>query len=222
MALIKGNQIAAARALLGWDQKDVAERVGLSVAAISKIEKGDNVGRAGTLENIEKAFDAAGLEFTSGEGVKKKEQAFITFQGVEGFAKFYDDIYQTAKVFGGEFCVNNVDEETFDKWHGSEERLQFHLDRMAKVIKGNPKFKMRIITREGDPNVRATKYAQYKWAKNENFSDVPFYVYGDKLAVLIFEEDEAYICVIPNKKVADAYRKQFDVSWRLAYEPDTE
>ena len=80
---------------------------------------------------------------------------------------------------------------------------------------------MRIIIEEGDSNFAATHYAQYRWAKPESFSDVSFYVYGRKLAILIFEHDDVYICVIPNKRVANAYRKQFNMAWELAYEPNT-
>ena len=47
--------------------------------------------------------------------------------------------------------------------------------------------------------------------------NVPFYVFGDKLAIIIFEEQrDSRIVVISSALVAKAYREQFDVLWASA------
>lgn len=221
MATITPAQCRAARALLSWSQPELARRCNIHTQTVSNFES-ESTRSTLTKTNLDKittTLENAGIEFLDGEGVRKKKNTIIIFQGKVGFADFYDDIYETAKNMGGEFCVSNVNEEIFDKWHKSPERLQYHLERMAVVIKNNPNFKMRILIEEGDNNFRATKYAKYRWVKKESFSNVPFYVYGDKLAILMFEDDNVYVCVLPNAKVADAYRKQFDITWEQGYEP---
>lgn len=61
--VITPAQIRAARALLGWQQKELAERCGLSEVAIKNIERGRSDPRSSSLAAIIKAFDEAGLVF---------------------------------------------------------------------------------------------------------------------------------------------------------------
>ena len=59
------------------------------------------------------------------------------------------------------------------------------------------------------------KYIEYRWNPNQDQGNVPFYVYGDKLAILTFEEEPApQIVVIHSALVAKAYREQFAVLWQ--------
>ena len=218
--MISRFQIVAARALLDWNQEKLAQSAGITKDMVSKIEGGKSDGSLKTLRQIEQALNIAGIVFTDNDGVKRNSYNIQVYQGVDGFNKFYDELYEVAKTQGGEFCVNNVNENLFDRWHHSPERLQHHLDRMAEVVRNNPAFRMRIIIEQGDKNFRATKYAQYRWAGKEQFSDISFYVYGDRLAILIFEDNDVYITVVPNRRVADAYRKQFNLAWETAHEPD--
>jgi transcriptional regulator with XRE-family HTH domain len=70
--LITSDQIRAARALLRWSGKDLAEKTGLGFSTLMRLEVLDGVpsAQAKTLENIQKAFEKAGIEFigTSEEG----------------------------------------------------------------------------------------------------------------------------------------------------------
>lgn len=219
--MISPSQIRAARALLNVSQTVVANNIGIAPNTLSDIETGKarNV-PASRLQDLQTFYERNSIEFLPGDGVKRNDQSVIIYQGAEGFQDFYDDVYDTAKTEGGSFCVSNVSEEVFDKWHKDPERFKKYLDGMAEVIRDDSSFNMRIIIEEGDRNFRATHYAQYRWAKPESFSDVSFYVYGSKLAILIFEEEDVYICVIPNQRVADAYRKQFNITWEMAIDPD--
>ena len=83
--MISAAQLRAARALLGIDQKKLAELSGLSVPTIQRMEASDGVVR-GTVESLTKliaALDAAGLVLIGegsassdgGRGVRLKEAA---------------------------------------------------------------------------------------------------------------------------------------------------
>lgn len=67
---ISCEQVKAGRALLGWSQRDLAKNSGLGVATINRIEGGGKVVRRGTVNEIEKAFNRAGVNITS-TGVTK-------------------------------------------------------------------------------------------------------------------------------------------------------
>lgn len=209
-------QCRMARALLNWSQPELAERCNLSVMTVSKFEKeaSDYSPEAKTLMKMMENFKNAGLEFTSGEGVKRKENTIHVYEGKKGFWDFYDDIYETAKEVGGEFCVNNVSEKVFESW--LQEKAEPYKKNMAELPN---KIHMKIIVEEGDDFFTATKYAEYRWAKKEKFSNASFYVYGNKLAILLFEPENVFVYVINEKRIADEYRKQFGTLWEQADEP---
>ncbi len=63
------EQLRAARALLRWDQSELAKAASVSVETIKRLEKMNGPlmdVRAGTLAAIEAAFEKEGIEFTNG------------------------------------------------------------------------------------------------------------------------------------------------------------
>ncbi|HTZ76338.1 MAG TPA: helix-turn-helix transcriptional regulator [Stellaceae bacterium] len=80
--MISAAQLRAARALLGIDQKTLAERSGLSVPTIQRMEASEGVirGNVDSLMKLIGALDAAGIELigdgatsaSGGRGVRLK------------------------------------------------------------------------------------------------------------------------------------------------------
>lgn len=81
--MLTAAQLRAARALLGIDQKTLAERAGVSVPTIQRMEssQGNVRGVIDSLTKVVDALDAAGIELISegatstgrGRGVRLKE-----------------------------------------------------------------------------------------------------------------------------------------------------
>ena len=67
--MISAGQVRAARALLGIDQRQLADLAGLSVPTIQRMEASDGIirGNVDSLTKLISAFDAAGIELI-GEG----------------------------------------------------------------------------------------------------------------------------------------------------------
>ena len=76
--MITSDQIRAARALLRWSGKDLAEKTGLGFSTLMRLEVLDGVpsAQAKTLETIQSVFEKAGIEFIGnpeeGAGVRWK------------------------------------------------------------------------------------------------------------------------------------------------------
>ncbi len=64
--MITSAQIHAARGLLNWSRKDLAEKSGVSFASMMRLESFDGVPSSNvrTLAALKKAFKDAGVEFT--------------------------------------------------------------------------------------------------------------------------------------------------------------
>jgi transcriptional regulator with XRE-family HTH domain len=69
--MIGAAQIRAARALLGVNQIKLSEWAGISVGTVKRVEAASELrGTAETLWKIEKALEAAGVEFIPADEVK--------------------------------------------------------------------------------------------------------------------------------------------------------
>jgi len=66
-------QIRAARALLKWRQRDLAEKSAMAAVSIRKIESGAVTPRKNSLAKIEVAFAEAGVGFSGASGVRLNE-----------------------------------------------------------------------------------------------------------------------------------------------------
>jgi transcriptional regulator with XRE-family HTH domain len=63
--LITSGQIRAARSLIKWTGKELAEASGVAFSTLMRLESGEGVpaAQAKTLDAIEKAFEKVGIEF---------------------------------------------------------------------------------------------------------------------------------------------------------------
>lgn len=74
------RQIKAARALLGWSQRDLAKASGISEPTIARLEsvEGDLGGRETTAQKLRDAIEDAGIEFIDenggGSGVRLRKR----------------------------------------------------------------------------------------------------------------------------------------------------
>ena len=210
--MISHHQIKAARALLDWSQSYLGKLVDISPPTLRNIEAGGNA-KQDTLRTIKLLFETHGLEFLDNDGVKRRSANIRTLEGQSGYWQFYDDVYETLKKTGGEILVSNVDEREFDKWLG--DRWEVQKNRMIE-LSGQKEFTIKILIREGDRHFTVPEYAEYRWTPKERFSEIPFYVYGTKLAILLFEPENISIFIIDNPKIVEAHKKQFNVLWDQA------
>jgi len=61
--MIKGSQIRAARAMLGWSQQDLADKALLSETAVLKLETERADTRTSTILKVRKSLEEAGIDF---------------------------------------------------------------------------------------------------------------------------------------------------------------
>jgi transcriptional regulator with XRE-family HTH domain len=72
--MITGEQVKAARELLGWSQMTLALEASVDQSTVWKFETGKSQASGLSASTIERTLEAAGVEFTDG-GVKLKAKA---------------------------------------------------------------------------------------------------------------------------------------------------
>ncbi len=68
--MITGAQIRMARGYLKWSVKDLADRSGVAISTIKRMESDDGfpAARGGNIESVHRALVDAGMEFISENG----------------------------------------------------------------------------------------------------------------------------------------------------------
>jgi transcriptional regulator with XRE-family HTH domain len=67
--MISTKQVKAARLFLEWEQRDLAERSGVSLPTIQRMEKlGMERSQAGNAERVQRALEDGGIEFIPENG----------------------------------------------------------------------------------------------------------------------------------------------------------
>lgn len=215
--MITAAQLRAARGLLDWTRTDLAKAASISPETVKNIEHGTFRPQETTADAIIRAFATHHVEFTENEGVRLSKDTVIKYEGPDEFRKFMDDVYQTAchdleAIQNGTkpICVSNVDDRLFAKYLG--DYSTFHSRRMNDLKNA----KVKVLVQEQDFfTAPEGKYLEYRWNPQQVVGNVPFYVYGDKLAIITFDEEPApKIVVINSALVAKAYREQFDILWK--------
>jgi transcriptional regulator with XRE-family HTH domain len=67
VSAISAGQLRAARGLLGWSQADLATEAKVGRATIADFESGKRSPYDRTLTDLQRALEAAGVEFTNGD-----------------------------------------------------------------------------------------------------------------------------------------------------------
>ncbi len=84
--MILASQLRAARSLLDWNQKDLAQASDLSLPTIQRMETlGLRRSSAGNVEKVQRALEDAGVEFIDenggGPGVRLKSRMGTSLSG---------------------------------------------------------------------------------------------------------------------------------------------
>lgn len=200
------SQIRAARGLLNWSQKDLADRAGVTEATVRNAEKDDATPNSKTLERVARALELSGVLLTENEGVMRA-QAIKTLVGENATNDLLDDVFFTLKNIGGETIISGLSEPTLeDQQKYNFEYLLDHIERLK-----NYRITERILLKEGDTNFLAPK-EWYRWIKEEYFSPYPFQAYGDKIALIDWGPPKKII-IIENKFFSKTFKNFFDFAW---------
>ena len=138
-----------------------------------------------------------------------REDTFVeVFKGKEVIRTVYRDIVKEFQKNPGEVLISGVDERKFIE----EDRIALlqHIKKLQKL-----KCKERIIVKEDEKYFVEGPQTEYRWISKESFSPTAIFVYNNKLTTIILGNPN-YAIMIENRNLADAYRKQFNLLWKIS------
>lgn len=212
MSIITVEQIKAARALLNWNQQDLATAAQMSKPALANLERRTVTPRPRTLAAIERALMDAGIKFTENQGVRLRteELKIQIWNGQDGLFRFWDDIYTSMDEDDLRY-MSGARAPRFKAISGMEPFEEMLARFHKKGIKGY------AITRDDNTDFSDMTF-NYRLVQEDYFMNIPSYIYGDKYAIIMWEP-EFRVVVIQNEVVANSFKKQFMRLWDIAAEP---
>ena len=118
------------------------------------------------------------------------------------------DIINNLKTKGGEVLCTAIDESVpflQDKLICAQyERDMIHY-----------KINERVIIKEGAKGIFQKGTSRYKKVPIKYFNSNPVQIYGNTVQTIVWGNPD-YLIIIRNKSVADSYRKQFELLWKIA------
>lgn len=209
--MISAKQIRAARALLDWTQRTLAEKAGLSITAINNIEREEVLARSSTLLHLEQTLVEAGIEFLNNSGVQQRQDIF-EFKKIEGgnfIERITEDVLHCLTQ-SSEIVFVGANEEHIHKYiSDGDARYQAHL-RQYKI-------RERALVREGTTFFNSDP-RHYRFLPKEAIGSLYWLVYFDRF--VIFDGKAKHALFIRNSSIANAYMSQFNFLWKVARKPD--
>ena len=212
--MISRQQIKAARAMLDWSQKVLAQQCEhVSEPTIKLIETGKINSTPETLGAIQKTFEDAGLEFMPQQGVRFRNDLITILEGRNDentFLRLLDDIYYTMKDSFGTVLWSFADEELSPP------------DVLAKetIIRNNG-ISYKSLIRYGDTDFQYD-LEEYRWLPKGQFLTNLTAVYGDKFATIVNKPNSKTVekvIIIRNESIAEMKRKEFEIIWNYCEKP---
>ncbi len=210
--LITLTQLKAARALLGWTQLELAGQSGMSLAAINKLEREAVTPRRHTLDILQQTLEQAGVEFIDGPGVRLTDSLLKirVLNGYQAPIQLLNDIYETMRRLPAprpNILLSGLDE---GKWKPYTEMVSSQQIRLRSYG-----ISPRVLICEGDTHLLPELDVEqtYRWVSRDLFTQMPYYVYHDKYAMLLWGPPIKVI-IIQSALIAETYRRQFKINWQ--------
>ncbi|MBI4895608.1 MAG: hypothetical protein HY831_03900 [Candidatus Aenigmarchaeota archaeon] len=124
------------------------------------------------------------------------------YEGIEGMKMFF-----SRPLKEKEFLGLGIDETRF-----SEKFKYITESYIRKCVKLG--IKERLITEKGTEFTYKYPHITYRYVEKKFFSPMPTAIFGDTTAFIVWEP--LTIIFIENKEMANAYRKHFELIWRMA------
>ncbi|MEM6348487.1 MAG: helix-turn-helix transcriptional regulator [Bacteroidota bacterium] len=206
--MLKPEQVAAARTLIGWSQQKLSEETELSRDTIKRIEKGKTQPHSKTIEIIKRAFEREGIEFTPTGGVDRKTLKVQTIKPPNSYLTFLEQLRLENRHKGGEILFKNAINKL-----SSEDVINVQ----RRLRKDG--FKMRWLIEEGDTFLYYP-LREYRYIPAKSFTPVLHIIYDDIYATMLYEVGKADVLVIRNFRYTESQRISFNAEWEQ-YMPPT-
>jgi transcriptional regulator with XRE-family HTH domain len=210
--MISREQIKAARAMLDWSQRALAENCeSVSEPTIKLIETGKINSTPETLGALQQTLEDAGIEFLPQHGVRFRDDLLTVIERHDEndnvYLKLLDDMFYTLKDTGGEVLFSFVDNSVTP---------EIAIEKQKLIRSQGVRFRFLV---RNDDNYLIWPVEEYRYLPEGQFLNNPAIVYGNKFAVLVQEpgwRQPMKFILINDPSIAEIKRKEFEIIWNTS------
>jgi DNA-binding XRE family transcriptional regulator len=213
MSNITPAQLRAARGLIDWTRKDLADAAGISPETIKNIEHGTFHPQESTTTSIIKAFANKDVEFTDNEGVRKKKEIIKIYTGDDGVREIIEHEYNLIKD-GGVITRHMALRDNNASFFAADS-LGNYEEKRRKIAN----LDARCLVLEGESTFPFNSYCKYRLLDKKYRGITPFYLYKNYISFIIHSSPSAPIIVsLQSDSLSSELAQQFDVLWEQSIE----
>ncbi len=180
-------------------QEQLAQLAGVPYTTLTKVESGAI--RNPSSQVVSKLAKALGISLDT-------LFAPAIYQGAGSVENIFADVLQSDLQKGDYMCISGIDEKIY------LEKTPAGVTAFVSELKKRG-ISQKLLCCEGDTNFLEGDHIEYRWIPEKYFSSVPTYVYGNKIAILIWGPPQRAM-IVENEHLAEAYRRQFLFLWEHA------
>lgn len=208
--MITIEQCRAARGLLDWTQKDLADAAGLSKTAINNFEKRHSDIKHDSLRAIRMAFESLDVEFIGEYGVTRKTDSTKIIRGSLTGDFILKDILRTMEeIPGGDILLLNASRKFHEHEAGRNTMTALTMEQLEKLD-----LTWRCLCPEGEIDGFAKRH-DYRVLPQTMFDLArPTIIYGRKLCFEL--SGQSLSVLVDSKDAGQDERKRFEYLWSIA------
>jgi sugar-specific transcriptional regulator TrmB len=160
------------------------------------------------IDDKKKRFESILPELKAKQSIQEKRETATVYKGTRGITEVYNFMIKQKGEYntfgGGEECASRM---------GMSWWLNIHTKRVANKLKARQVFDESV--RKNAKEIESKPQTKVKYLSKEFASFQETVIVGDYVAISVFTEDP-YSFLINDQKVAESYRKYFELLWDMA------
>ena len=127
LVLPEHQDIRGARSYVGWSQTEFANKIGLALNSVTKIERGLQKPSKENLEVMARVFLEQGIKFQPNGGFHIEKESVKIFEGRDGYLKVVKDAMEVCAINKDEFLLLGADaRRSSDKVNSRYKQITYH------------------------------------------------------------------------------------------------
>ena len=138
--------------------------------------------------------------------VVKQQEEVLYFKGKEGIKTVYEDVLSIEEDYigyGPGMQIDNLLKAYFKDYAHRRAKKKIHL-------------KMIWDERSRGMYFTKTPLLESRFLPDDLCSHAALRIYGNKVAIILYSDEQPIAVMIENKAIADGYRRYFEVMWKAA------
>ncbi len=158
------------------------------------------------IESTEKKLEEILPELNDRFGHRKSRQLIHHLVGIEGLKTVAEEMLKEGAKAGELYTINSTG--------GFRKFLPLYFEKWIQA-RTKKKINLKMLSPESRRGTTKIPLCEVKYLPDDLYSPMTVEIFGDKAALFLYEEQPVVI-LLESKPIAEAFKKQFHILWKMA------